>query len=506
METPEHERRDIERYLQSQSGPDFEIEHVEKLTSEYVLGQQYDVWDAHTNEGRWWVITNPTNLYSQEQIKSMDIALSFHIGLMSRMMARDSQESFKRDARVHELLRRLDVASESLDRAKEVEDFQAVGMRLRELLMTLVAKIAELEPPLVNNQVELPKKGDFKAWAKLHAESIASGSAFEHLRSMLKKTSEETWAYVNWLTHARNAQAQDARIAFSATHQVVESYLLALTRVQSGQPERCAICTSYRLERVRTEEGQWVQLCEACGASSPTDAPVVGIDTRDSGRESDTSPEGDCIEIEDFGLYITPSQARSIIESAANQSDPDPDQPTWSNPFAYLLDETLMDVHRIVFMTFEHPPMAGTELIYRCNEPNCVNAKHAGEISIPNERSWRAAIVESAILRLSFIELQIGISGCGTQRVLTEIDILDRYGLSDASSLVERLVFVTMPTDDGWVQLIPAARRVDYGQESLASGWVHPPEKIKGQAHCPCNSGKRYSACHGKRRQRETRL
>ena len=83
METPEHERREIEEYLRSQSGPDFEIEHVEKLTSEYVLGHQYDVWDAHTNEGRWWVITNPTNLYSQELIKSMDIALSFHIGLMA---------------------------------------------------------------------------------------------------------------------------------------------------------------------------------------------------------------------------------------------------------------------------------------------------------------------------------------------------------------------------------------------------------------------------------------
>lgn len=60
METPEHERREIEEYLRSQSGPDFEVEHVEKLTREYVLGHEYSVWDAHTNEGRWWVITNPT--------------------------------------------------------------------------------------------------------------------------------------------------------------------------------------------------------------------------------------------------------------------------------------------------------------------------------------------------------------------------------------------------------------------------------------------------------------
>jgi hypothetical protein len=43
METPAHERRHMEEYLRSQSGDDFEIEHVEKLTSEYVLGHQYDV-------------------------------------------------------------------------------------------------------------------------------------------------------------------------------------------------------------------------------------------------------------------------------------------------------------------------------------------------------------------------------------------------------------------------------------------------------------------------------
>lgn len=48
METPAHERRHMEEYLRSQSGDGFEIEHVEKLTSEYVLGHRYDVWDAHT--------------------------------------------------------------------------------------------------------------------------------------------------------------------------------------------------------------------------------------------------------------------------------------------------------------------------------------------------------------------------------------------------------------------------------------------------------------------------
>jgi hypothetical protein len=74
--------------------------------------------------------------FSQDQIKSMDIALSFHIGLMSRVMAREPLRAGRQDAWVLEVVRRLDVASESLDRAREVEDFQAVGMRLLETLLT----------------------------------------------------------------------------------------------------------------------------------------------------------------------------------------------------------------------------------------------------------------------------------------------------------------------------------------------------------------------------------
>jgi hypothetical protein len=152
METPAHERRQIEEYLRAQSGDDLEIQHVEKLTSEYVLGRRYDVWDAHTSDGRWWVITNPVNLYSQDQIKSMDIALSFHIGLISRTMAAQPPPSARQGTWMLEVARRLDVASESLDRAREVEDFQAVGMRLREILLTLTGgrpRVTVAVPPFI---------------------------------------------------------------------------------------------------------------------------------------------------------------------------------------------------------------------------------------------------------------------------------------------------------------------------------------------------------------------
>jgi len=500
VKTPEHERLAIERYLQSQSGPDFQVEHVEKLTSEYVLGQEYDVWDAHTNEGRWWVITNPTNLYSQDQIKSMDVALSFHIGLWSRVMARDAPNSMKRDPRAQELLRRLDVASESLDRAKEVEDFQAVGMRLRELLLTLTFSLSELVQT-AEPTAELQKAANFKALAEIYARSLAGGKSSERLRSLLKSSSKEAWEYVSWLTHARNAGEQEARIAFSVTHQVIEAYLLAVTRTQRGQPERCPACTSYRLELVRSRDGDWVKLCAACGSASPADSPQTDQQPEDHSPEREP-PESDCIEIEDFGIYLTPSQARAIAENRQSESNAEEDEPQWANPFAYALEDTLMDPHRIVFMTFDHVPPAGSELVYQCGEDSCVNAKHAVEVQLPSERPWRVGVIQEVTVRPEFLELGVGVPGTEVRHFLVKNEILDRYGLADASSLVERAVLITAPSDDGWVQMIPAARKVDYSKPSPISGWMHPSETVKPSARCPCNSGKRYSACHGKRTRR----
>lgn len=498
METPEHERREIEEYLRSQSAPSFEIEHVEKLTSEYVLGHEYSVWDAHTNEGRWWVITNPTNLYSQDQIKSMDIALSFHIGLTTRMMGSDSRDLMNRDRRVHELMRRLDVASESLDRAKEVEDFQAVGMRLRELLLTLTFKLSELEPQPSSDRTDaLKKAGDFKGLANIYADSIAGGKSSHYLRSLLKSTSAKTWEYVSWLTHARNANEQDARIAFSATNEVIETFLGALVRGQRGKLERCPVCTSYRLRLARTEDGEsWIKLCEACGSASAVDLPPTD-DHVPGSHEERKAPEGGCAEVEDFGIYLTPRQARLIIEDATNKTDTAGEdgsgdveyQPIWANSFVYLLFEDgksfeegipienghLVDVHRIVFMTFKHVPSPGSELIYQCSEAGCVNAEHATELPLPNEHGWLAGIIDQVTLHPSFLELQISIAGSPVQQIFVKHEILDRYGLGDASSLTERPVFLTTPTDGDLVQLIPAARRVDYSQGSPVAGWLHPP-------------------------------
>ena len=60
------------------------VELAQKVYSEQVHAVRHDIWDVHTNRSRWWVITNPTNLYSQEQFPNMDLALTFHVGLCLR--------------------------------------------------------------------------------------------------------------------------------------------------------------------------------------------------------------------------------------------------------------------------------------------------------------------------------------------------------------------------------------------------------------------------------------
>jgi hypothetical protein len=59
--------------------------HLEAAASELVGSVRHDIWDVHCTQSRWWVVTNPTNLYSQQDFKSGDVVLTFHIGLALRL-------------------------------------------------------------------------------------------------------------------------------------------------------------------------------------------------------------------------------------------------------------------------------------------------------------------------------------------------------------------------------------------------------------------------------------
>jgi hypothetical protein len=63
---------------------------------------------------------------------------------------------------------------------------------------------------LVPEGSQRPKHADFRAWSELLANALAPGASAAKLRSYSRKIAVETWEYVNWLTHAKNAVRMDA--------------------------------------------------------------------------------------------------------------------------------------------------------------------------------------------------------------------------------------------------------------------------------------------------------
>jgi hypothetical protein len=265
----ENEAQRIREYVQSQTHGNELVLHVEKVASERVFGREYDVWDVHTDKERWWVITNPTNLYSQRLMPSLDYTLSFHIGLMARVAARREPEGSEAEQEFLLITnRKIVLASEAFDKADEAEEFQAVGMQCRECLLTLIRELTSGGNMV--SEPDLPKAGDFAAWNDRIANAITPGASAEHIRGYLKTTADRAWRLVNWLTHAANATRSDAELALSSTSHVINNYALAVLKKRIDAPERCGRCNSYKITVDWRPDigpaGIYVPRCESCGA------------------------------------------------------------------------------------------------------------------------------------------------------------------------------------------------------------------------------------------------
>jgi hypothetical protein len=265
----EKETQDIKDYVEWQARGEEKVLHAEKVASERVFGREYDVWDVHTDKERWWVVTSPTNLYSQTLMPSLDYTLSFHIGLMARVAAQRAPEGSEAEQEFLVVTnRKLVQASEAFDKADEAEEFQAVGMRCRECLLALVRELTQGSDLAEGD--DLPKAGDFVAWNERIANAIAPGDSAEYIRGYLKTTAERAWRLVNWLTHANNATRDDAELALSATSSVVSNYASSVLKRRAGAHERCGRCKSYRItvewRPDLGESGLYIPRCEACGA------------------------------------------------------------------------------------------------------------------------------------------------------------------------------------------------------------------------------------------------
>jgi len=163
-------------------------------------------------------------------------------------------------------LRRLHQAREALHAAAEAEDYQAIGMRCREALLTLVRECADIGRVAEENR---PKAGDFLAWIELVANESLRGPRADRLRGYVKAAARGTWELVQWLTHARSASRFDGEIGLDATINIGLVVIRVTNRWLSGANWACPACGSYQLDARKRdndpEEWKYEVYCLACG-------------------------------------------------------------------------------------------------------------------------------------------------------------------------------------------------------------------------------------------------
>jgi hypothetical protein len=517
LESPEHQKRLVRDYMLSQA-PDDDVIHLEKVATERIFGRRHDVWDVHTEQGRWWVVSDPLNLYSQIDFKSMDVALSFHLGLMQRVYAHhDPTVSMEEQDRLSGTWRRWTQAAEALDRADEAEEFQAVGMRLRECLLSFVREAAKEE--MVPEGETVPKRADFVHWSEHIADVIAAGPSSSRLRTYLKATAKEAWEYVNWLTHSENAARFDAQIAVDIASNVLQTYGTALVRWERGSPDRCPSCSSYRLTsdyRPESADHPYVTLCESCGwesTSPPTDAEVIQAQPppdplrEERIKEALSTPH---VLTSDISTFVTPADVRrrakelDAAERARNRTPSGEsssfEDESWANFFAYELDDgRVMDAHRVAFIAVNGDLPPGRTLRERCDDTACVNPAHADAVELSEpEDGWSRVVFEW--VRPHRKGVRAGISGVRVGNL--EVDLaegfLEHFHLKDATMLLERHFFLARE-ENGWVRLLPVADRLEPGRLTPGRAWLRPAATIGRNDICQCGSGRKYKNCHGAR-------
>ncbi len=262
-----HSEGDIADYVHGQA-PDETVQHVERVKREVVLGDKYEIWDVVTDKDRWWVITNLTNLYSQRHFPSLDYTLSFHIGLMMRL--RSKPENGQEPSPFDEVFRRQQQAKDRHDTAIEAEDYQTVGMHLRECLLSLIGVLRHRVA--IPRGVVRPQDSNFIDWCDVLMNQVYGGRSNKELRQHLKNLSKDTWQLVNWLIHYRNANSNASSIAIHSCDTVVGHLVTSLMRDRTGEGDKCPLCNS---RNVRTHydisiepDGDYYMTCGACDWSS----------------------------------------------------------------------------------------------------------------------------------------------------------------------------------------------------------------------------------------------
>ena len=244
LKATEEEIEEIREYFEWQAS-DLEVTFMQKVYSEAVVNTRHDVWDVHTNKDRWWVITGGTNLYSQEQFPNMDLALTFHIGLILRIpRTKEQQEDDLRILPFGAVFEKMEEVGTAVTQAQSLTDYQAVGVRCRETLLELIgvaqdAAIWTDEPP---------QRANFRAWIEIICNDLLPSDTNKERRGVLKGALESAWTFSNWLTHSKSATWIDADMAHSLLQHATGMATGLILRELRGVPEACPNCGSPHLE------------------------------------------------------------------------------------------------------------------------------------------------------------------------------------------------------------------------------------------------------------------
>lgn len=249
------------------------------------LGVDVYVWNVKTDtDGDWWVVEGdnvPMNLYPQSAYYfGADEAYSFHMGLMQRMSA--TQDEYNPEDFVNgvtlgaeiapQLFRKLKNVAALIDTAKEIEDFQAIGVQCREILIELGNHIYK---PMMAGNEDQPKASNFKRKCELFIQFYLKGSKNSDYRNIIKKLTEAIWDYANKITHSRSATYYDVSTCVTLCISLVGVYENILQKVFDPLSQyHCSECHSKKLSISGDDsdgDGMVKKLylnCEECGATT----------------------------------------------------------------------------------------------------------------------------------------------------------------------------------------------------------------------------------------------
>jgi len=239
----QEEKDAVTGYYLSQS-EDATVNFAQKVYSESVIGHTHDVWDVHANDGRWWIITNPTNLYSQEQFPSMDLAITFHMGLCLRIPRAERDDvNLSAVSPFGDVFQAISDCDTALAQAQDAGAYRAIGVRCRENLLAFIHAAQDT----CEWSKDTPKRSDFRAWSELICNKIQAGPDNRERRRLLKSALEQAWVYVNWLTHSHSGTWIDAEMATTAVSHAVNMATTLMIRHVRGVPDQCPECGSSNL-------------------------------------------------------------------------------------------------------------------------------------------------------------------------------------------------------------------------------------------------------------------